>query len=180
MKPNRVPSDLIEAGSDAIRAWYAAHPDPNSYLDDRTQMRLVLAAALTLYNEQVEQPLRERAETAEAQLKALMQYTHEIGEVQAGLPRREAAVARAGYWESLQRATARSAGEMRERVEVAERELAELRERVGDLGEEWGCRYKGGDMLRGFESEADVRSGSAPGVIVYCRPVGEWREVPDA
>lgn len=71
MKPNRVPEDLIQAGFDAIRAWYAAHPGPNAHLDDRTQMRLVLAAALTLRNEQVEQPLRERAEKAEAELAAL-------------------------------------------------------------------------------------------------------------
>lgn len=68
MKPNRVPEDLIEAGFDAIRAWYEAHPSSNSYLDDRTRMRIVLAAVLTLHNERVEQPLRERAETAEREL----------------------------------------------------------------------------------------------------------------
>lgn len=69
MKPNRVPEDLIEAGLDAIRAWYAAHP--GKYLDDRTQMRIVLAAVLTVHNDQVEQPLRERAETAEAEVEQL-------------------------------------------------------------------------------------------------------------
>lgn len=60
MKPNRVPEDLIQAGFDAIRAWYAAHPSPNAYLDDRTQMRIVLAAALTVHDQQVEQQVRER------------------------------------------------------------------------------------------------------------------------
>lgn len=60
MKPNRVPEDLIQAGFDAIRAWYADHPSPNAYLDDRTQMRIVLAAALTLHDQQVEQQVRER------------------------------------------------------------------------------------------------------------------------
>jgi len=58
LKPNRVPDDLIEAGFDAVRAWYAAHPGPNSYLGDRTQMRIVLAAALTLHDQRVEQQLR--------------------------------------------------------------------------------------------------------------------------
>lgn len=71
MKPSRVPEDLIQAGFDAIRAWYAAHPSPNAYLDDRTQMRIVLAAVLTAHNERVEQPLRERAEAAERELAEL-------------------------------------------------------------------------------------------------------------
>lgn len=73
MKPNRVPEDLLQAGFDAIRAWYAAHPGSNSYLDDRTQMRLVLAAALTVHNQRVEQPLRDRAEAAERELVELQE-----------------------------------------------------------------------------------------------------------
>lgn len=55
MKPNRVPDDLITAGFDAIKAWHTAHPGPNAYLDDRTQMRIVLAAALTLHDQRAEQ-----------------------------------------------------------------------------------------------------------------------------
>lgn len=77
MKPTRVPDDLIEAGFDAIRAWHAANPGSNSYLDDRTQMRIVLAAALTLHDQQVEQPLRERVEAAE---RALAEMQERIGE----------------------------------------------------------------------------------------------------
>lgn len=60
MKPNRVPEDLIKAGFAAIRAWREEHPGPNAYLDDRTEMRLVLAAVLTIRDEQVEQLVRER------------------------------------------------------------------------------------------------------------------------
>lgn len=83
MKPNRVPGDLIQAGFDAIRAWYAAHPGPNAYLDDRTQMRLVLAAALTVRNEQVEQPLRDRAEAAERDLAELRARHDVMGQTRA-------------------------------------------------------------------------------------------------
>lgn len=72
-----------------------------------------------------------RAETAETQLKAVMQYTHEIGEVQAGLPSPEAAVARAGYWHALQKASAENARKWQERAETAEHELAELRAQIG-------------------------------------------------
>lgn len=53
MKPNRVPDDLIQAGFDAIRDWHAANP--RKYLDDRTQMRIVLAAALTLHDQRAEE-----------------------------------------------------------------------------------------------------------------------------
>lgn len=73
MKPNRVPDDLIQAGFDAIRAWYAAHPGSNSYLDDRTQMRIVLAAALTVHDQQVEQQVRERI-AAELWKLPIVQY----------------------------------------------------------------------------------------------------------
>lgn len=83
MKPNRVPDDLIEAGFDAIRAWYAAHPGPNSYLDNRTQMRIVLAAVLTVHNERVEQPPRERAETAECELADLRARHDVMGRTRA-------------------------------------------------------------------------------------------------
>lgn len=121
MKPNRVPDDLIEAGFDAIRAWYAAHPSPNSHLDDRTQMRIVLAAALTLHNEQVEQPLRER-------------------------------------------------------VERAERDLAEMRERVGTESFQWGVR--GGHGTFAVDDEAAARwhtySPTEPMTAVR-RLVGEWK-----
>lgn len=176
MKPNRVPDDLIEAGFDAIRAWYAAHPDPNSYLDDRTQMRLVLAAALTLYNEQVEQPLRERAETAEAQLKALMQYTHEIGEVQAGLPTLEAAMARASYWQALQRATAEGARRWQVRAETAERKLAEVRKRVGTESFQWGVQGVHGMFAVDDEAAArwHTHLPTEPMTAVR-RVVGEWK-----
>lgn len=63
-----------------------------------------------------------------------------------------------------------------DRAAKAEADLGQLR---GQLGEEWGCRYKNGNMLRGFKDEADVRSGATPGVTIYRRPVGEWREVGD-
>lgn len=188
MKPNRVPDDLIQAGFDAIRVWYAAHSGPNAYLDDRTRMRLVLAAALTVHNEQVEQPLRERAEAAEAQLKALMQYTREIGEVQAGLPTLEAAMARASYWQALQRATAEGARRWqarartaegawsaqqdiieaeRRRADAAERELAEVRERIGE-GETPGsyCPWCGRPVR--LDLDGLIPPHSRPGYIHEC------------
>lgn len=65
MKPNRVPDDLLKAAGDAVRAWYLARPNPNSHLDDRTQMRLVIAAALTLHDERAEQRHRVALEPGE-------------------------------------------------------------------------------------------------------------------
>lgn len=121
MKPNRVPADLVEAGFDAIRAWYAAHPGPNDYLNDRAWMRIALAAALTLHNEQVEQPLRERAETAE-------------------------------------------------------RELAELRERVGTESFQWGVQGTHGTFAVDDEAAArwHTHSPTEPMTAVR-RLVGEWK-----
>lgn len=80
MRPNRVPDDLIQASFKAIRAWHTANPGSNSYLDDRTQMRIVLAAALTLHSQQVEQPLRERVEAAERELAEARARLEAIGE----------------------------------------------------------------------------------------------------
>lgn len=126
MKPNRVSEDLIQAGFDAIRAWYAAHPSGNAYLDDREQMRIVLAAALTLRNEQVEQPLRERAE-------------------------------------------------------AAERELAELRELLGDAKTEWASDAPGFFFTTPFSTEDDMRRHvrevceKGAQAVLKRRVVGDWQ-----
>lgn len=58
--------------------------------------------------------------------------------------------------------------------------LSEQLAEIGETREQWGSRHKDGDVLWGFENEADARSGSAPGVTVHYRIVGQEREVPDA
>lgn len=154
MKPNRVPDDLIEAGFDAIRAWYAAHPSPNAYLDDRTQMRIVLAAVLTVHNERVEQPLRKRAETAE----------HELAELRDEYANLEAESSR----------IASRAGEYR-------KELAEVRDLLGNAKFEWASDSPGfffttpfstEDSMRGHVREVRERGGD---VVLKQRLVGEWK-----
>lgn len=151
MKPNRVPDDLIQAGFDAIRAWYEAHPSPNSYLDDRTQMRIVLAAVLTLHNERVEQSLRERVETAE----------RELAELRASFE-----FARTAQHEQWERAV------------KAEKELAELRERIGK-GEipDSHCPWCGMAMWLDADGLAPlhnhpVNDGRCPGI--GRRPSDQW------
>lgn len=203
MKPNRIPDDLIQAGFDAIRDWYAAHPSPNAYLDDRTQMRLVLAAALTLRNEQVEQPLRERAETAEVVLaerkeaEALLEQLRSpeivdcdsqlltrwiskaIGHgMEAAKLRAELAKVRAAHDSAVGAWSAQQdiIEAERSRADVAERKLAEMREQVGTESFQWGVQ--GGHGTFAVDDEAAARwhthSPTEPMTAVR-RVVGEWK-----
>lgn len=196
MKPNRVPDDLIQASSDAIRAWCTANPD--KYLDDRTQMRIAVAAALTLHNEQVEQPLRERAETAEREVvelraEAADPYSpqHIAESVKRARCQRDEAVEaiaaeRDEYVAELAelRASfefARTAQhEQWERAVKAEKELADLRERIGK-GEtpDSHCPWCGmamwldGDGLAPLHDHP-VNDGRCPGI--GRRPSDQWRD----
>lgn len=203
MKPNRVPADLIEAGFDAIRAWYAAHPSPNTCLDDRTQMRIVLAAALTLRNEQVEQPLRERAEVAEAVLveheeaKALLErlrspeiadydsqllarwISKAIGHgMEAAKLRAELAKVRVAHDSAVGAWSAQQdiIQAERRRADAAECTLAEMRERIGTESFQWGVQGAHGTFAVDDEAAARWHTYSPTETMTAVRRVvGEWK-----
>ena len=155
--PDRLDRDALIAvgatlvGLGAIASKLRAEPMPR-ITDGITGDEAYASAEFDLTIDEI-RSFKSRAEAAEAQLKAVMQYTHEIGEVQAGLPSPEAAVARAGYWQALQRVSAQGAREQSERADAAEKELAGLRERIGEEREEWGQKYSGGGYLTKVDAD---------------------------
>lgn len=73
------------------------------------------------------------------------------------------------------------AKKLRERAETAERELAEMRERIGNLREEWGYRWGNGDLeqrAEGYDTEADARIGAHHSDTIMRRHVTDWEDVP--
>lgn len=63
------------------------------------------------------------------------------------------------------------------RAETAERELAEMRERIGEEGTQWAAQYGNGDIVYAIsETNARVKASADLAIVsVVKRVVGEWQ-----